>query len=413
MYTFGFNFKHWNDDSAIAGKDKILSYLKATVREFGIDRNIIYEQHIVKADWDSATSRWTISNAQGESFTCNFLFMCSGYYDYDEAHAPTFKGVENFTGELVHPQFWPENLDYADKKIIVIGSGATAVTLLPSMAKSAEHVTMLQRSPTYMGAKPAVDPVANKLGAIFGRWAARWWFIFHGMFIYWMCKTFPNAIKKRMIADIEQELGDKFDPKHFTPSYMPWDQRVCLCPDSDFFTAIKSGKASVETDQIDRFTDTGIALQSGKQLDADIVVTATGLKISLMGGMSISVDGTEIKTQDSYVYKGMMLSGVPNTFIAVGYTNASWTLKVDLAHRYALRMINKMQDNGFTKAVPKPNKTLEDRPFLDLTSSYIHRAESILPKQAAAKPWKLNQNFILDNVMLRFTSIDDEEMKFS
>ena len=260
--------------------------------------------------------------------------------------------------------------------------------------------------------KPAVDPVANKLGAIFGRWAARWWFIFHGMFIYWMCKTFPNAIKKRMIADIEQELGDKFDPKHFTPSYMPWDQRVCLCPDSDFFTAIKSGKASVETDQIDRFTDTGIALQSGKQLDADIVLTATGLKISLMGGMSISVDGTEIKTQDSYVYKGMMLSGVPNTFIAVGYTNASWTLKVDLAHRYALRMINKMQDNGFTKAVPKPNKTLEDRPFLDLTSSYIHRAESILPKQAAAKPWKLNQNFILDNVMLRFTSIDDEEMKF-
>ena len=413
MYTFGFNFRHWDDDSAIAEKAKIISYLKKTAGEFGIDNNIEYDQHIVKADWDSESNRWTLTNARGEAFSCQFLFMCSGYYDYDNAHAPNFDGIDDFEGQVVHPQFWPEDIDYKNKNVVIIGSGATAITLLPSMADETEHITMLQRSPTYIGAKPAVDPFANVLAKTLGRWAARWWFILSGMFIYTMCKVAPEFTKKRLIKQIETELGDKFEAKHYTPSYKPWDQRVCLCPDSDFFNAIKTGKASIVTDHIQRFVADGIELKSGETLNADLVVTATGLKISLMGGMTMTVDGQAVSTSDSYLFKGMMLSGVPNTFIALGYTNASWTLKVDLAHRYAMRLINMMNNRGFQKAVPKLLNDVEDQPLLDLSSGYINRAESILPKQAAQNPWKLNQNFILDNLMLRFTALDDDEMQLS
>ncbi len=413
MYTFGFNFKHWEDDSAIAEKSKIIKYLKETAAEFNIDQHIAYEQQIVSADWSNENARWTLTTANGEQYCCQFLFMCAGYYDYDNPHAPVFKNIDQFKGEVVHPQFWPEDLNYDDKKVVIIGSGATAITLLPAMAKTSKHVTMLQRSPTYLGVKPAIHPLANKLAALFGRWAARWWFILSAMFLYAFCKAFPEKAKQKLIDGVHEELGDKFDAKHYTPDYDPWDQRVCLAPDGDFFDSIKNGKASVETDHIEQFTEQGIQLKSGKTLDADIVVTATGLKISLMGGIKLSVDGVAHDISESYLYKGMMLSGLPNTFVALGYTNASWTLKIDLVHRYALRLINKMDKSGQSKVVASPLGKLTNHPLLDLSSGYIQRANSVLPKQATTKPWRLNQNFILDNLALRFTGLNDKEIQLS
>jgi len=413
MYTFGFSFRPWEDESAIAEKSKIISYLSATAQEFGIDRHIQYGVHIVRANWSSEQSMWTLTSSDGEVSTCQYIYMCAGYYNYDEGHAPTFDGIEQFKGQVIHPQFWPEDADYADKNVVIIGSGATAITLLPNMAKTAKHVTMLQRSPTYMGSKPAVDPIANGLSKWVGRWAARWWFILTTMFIYWYCKTWPERAKKKIIDDVKAELGDKFDAKHFTPHYKPWDQRVCLCPDADFFEAMKAGKASVETDHIAGFTDDGVVLESGKTLDADLIVTATGLKMQFFGGIDFIIDGAPLVANQAYAYKGMMISGVPNTFLAVGYTNASWTLKVDLTNRYASRMINYMDQKGYTQAVATTTPGMEDIELLDLSSGYIQRSLDMLPKQSVNKPWRLNQNFILDNLALRFTSVDDDEMVYS
>ena len=413
MYTFGFSFKHWNDDSAIAEKGKILSYLKETVAEFGIDKRIDYGVNIKEAHWNSEESRWSLVAEDGRRYTCQYLFMCSGYYSYDKAYEPDFAGIESFKGDVIHPQFWPKNFDYSNKKVVVVGSGATAVTLVPAMSKTAEHVTMLQRSPTYMGAKPAVDPIANKLASWFGRWAARWWFILSTMFIFIMCKLFPGKAKQTIRDEIKDLLGDKFNEKDFTPKYDPWDQRVCLCPDGDFFEAMKADKASVVTDRIEKFDESGVVLNSGERLDADVVVTATGLKIQLFGGMTVTVDGAESKPNDAYVYKGMMLSGVPNTFLAVGYTNASWTLKVDLTHRYATRLINYADKNGHRKINPQVKMGMSDIPLLNLSSGYIQRAESDLPKQATRKPWRLNQNYLLDTLALKFAPVSNEELDFS
>lgn len=413
MYTFGFNFRPWNDDAAIAERDKIIDYLQATVKEYGIDQNIEYGVHIRKASWSSEDNRWTLESGGGDTFTCQYIYMCAGYYNYDQAHQATLEGLENFKGEVLHPQFWPEEADYADKNVVIVGSGATAITLLPNMAEQAKHVTMLQRSPTYMGSKPAVDPLANWLAKWFGRWAARWWFILSTMFIYWFCKTWPERAKAKIIDEIKAELGDKFDAKHFTPHYNPWDQRVCLCPDADFFQAMKAGKADVVTDHIKNFSENGIELKSGEVLEADVIVTATGLKMQFFGGIDFVIDGEPLVANQAYAYKGMMLSGVPNTFLAVGYTNASWTLKVDLSHRYASRVISYMDEKGYAKAVPTATADMQDTPLMDLSSGYIQRSLDMLPKQASNKPWRLNQNFILDNIALRFTSVDDEEMVFS
>jgi len=272
---------------------------------------------------------------------------------------------------------------------------------------------MLQRSPTYIGAKPSVDPVANKLSAWFGYWAARWWFILSSMTLFILCKLFPERAKQKMRADIQNTLGDKFEAKHFTPSYDPWDQRVCLCPDADFFEAIKVGKASIETDTIKRFHAKGIELNSGKQLKADLVVAATGLKIQFFGGINIDINGEALAVNQTYVYKGMMLSGLPNTFMAVGYTNASWTLKVDLTHHYATRLINHMDRHGYQLCVPKLNRSVNDSPLLNLSSSYIQRATNELPKQGSRKPWRLNQNYVLDTIALKYTRVVDDEMEFS
>ncbi len=413
MYTFGFNFRHWDDDSSIAEKSKIISYLKATVKEFGIDQNIQYQAEIIKAQWLSESSHWLLSLRSGEQVTSQFLFMCSGYYSYEQAHDAQLEGLDNFKGEVVHPQFWPEDFDYQGKKVVIIGSGATAITMVPAMAEHAEHVTMLQRSPTYMGAKPAVDPKANFLAKWVGRWAARWWFILTNMLIYWYCRTFPERAKATIKQEIKEELGDKYDERHFTPSYNPWDQRVCLCPDGDFFAAMRADKAAIETDTIKSFSENAIELASGKNVDADVIVTATGLKVNFFGGVEVIVDGEPMVANNHYVYKGMMVSGVPNTFMAVGYTNASWTLKVDLTHRYATRMMAYMDKNGHTTCIARAQENMQDTPLIDLSAGYIQRSLDLLPKQAENKPWRLNQNFILDNLSLRFSAVTDEAMEYS
>ena len=412
MYTFGFNFRHWRDDSAIAKKSKILSYLNDTVNEFDLAKHIQYQTGVVSASWSSTDSSWLLTTTNGDQYSCHYVFMCTGYYNYEQAHEPQLQGIDEFLGEVVHPQFWPENFDYEDKNVVVIGSGATAVTMLPAMADKAKHVTMLQRSPTYMGAKPAVNPMANRLAKYFGRWAARWWFISTNMLIYWYCRAFPERAKAKIIADIKKELGDKFEAKHYSPNYKPWDQRLCLCPDGDFFDAIKAGKASVETDQITSFDTSGIALKSGKHLAADVIVTATGLKIDFLGGINVDIDGKAFVANQQYVYKGMMISDVPNVFLAVGYTNASWTLKVDLTHRYATRLMAHMDKHGHSTCVPRLRGDMQDIPLIDLSASYIQRSLDDLPKQALNKPWRLNQNFLLDNLALRFASVVDKEMQF-
>ena len=411
MYTFGFSFRPWTDKAAIAEKHKIIDYLRETTEEYGIDQHMQYGVHIKKAEWSSDEAHWNIS-AESAEYSSQFVFMCVGYYNYDNAYAPEFAGSELFNGTIIHPQFWPEDFDYEGKRVAIIGSGATAVTLLPAMAEKAEHVTMLQRSPTYMGAKPAVDPIGNKIAKWFGHAVARWWFILHSMFIYAFCKLFPAKAKQAMIGDIKELLGDKFEAKHFTPNYQPWDQRVCLCPDGDFFEAMNADKASVVTDHIDTITENGIALKSGDHLDADVIVTATGLELLFLGGIELIVDGEVVDPSQRYIYKGFMCNGAPNMFAALGYTNASWTLKVDLTNEYACRLINYLDREGLQYCSPEATPDLVETPLLNLDSGYIRRGEGMLPKQGDKVPWKLYQNYLYDRFSLKYTSIKDTAMTF-
>jgi cation diffusion facilitator CzcD-associated flavoprotein CzcO len=415
MYTFGFSFRPWNDESAIAEKSKIIKYLQETAAEYGIDEHIEYGVHVTKAAWSSKRGVWELFTSEERNkpaLSCSNIFMCVGYYNYDRAYSPEFSGIDQYQGEVVHPQFWPEDLDYQDKKVVIVGSGATAVTLVPAMAEQAKHVTMLQRSPTYLGSKPAIDPKANWLAKWFGRTAARWWFILTNMVIYNYCKAFPQRAKQAIIGEIKETLGDWFEAKHYTPEYDPWDQRVCLCPDADFFEAIKADKASVVTDHIDEFVKNGIRLRSGEELEADIVVTATGLEMLFMGGIEMVVDGEVVEPSECYVYKGLMISGVPNMYIATGYTNASWTLKVDLTNRYACRVINYMKDKGYRSCLPETMGDLESAPLLDLQSGYIKRGEADFPMQSTSAPWKMHQNFILDNLALKFKGVAHPSLVF-
>ncbi len=413
MHTFGFNFRPWRNNSAIAKKDQILSYLKDTVSEFDLARYIEYQKDVIKASWSSKESRWLLTTREGLQYSCQYIFMCTGYYNYQRAHEPQLDGIDAFSGEVVHPQFWPKGFDYSDKNVVIIGSGATAITMLPAMTDKARHVTMLQRSPSYMRSKPSANVVANSLTKWLGTWAARWWFILSNLVVYWYCRSFPERAKARIIKDIKNELGDKFDAKHYSPSYKPWDQRVCLCPDGDFFEAIKSGKGSVATDKIASFDESGVTLQSGERIKADLIVTATGLKIDFFGSIETEIDGQALLPNKHYVYKGMMLSDLPNTFLAAGYTNASWTLKVDLTHRYATRMMAYMDKHAYTMCVPRANPNMQDIPLIDLSAGYIQRSLTYLPKQAQNKPWRLYQNFILDTLVLRFTSVVDKQMDYS
>jgi cation diffusion facilitator CzcD-associated flavoprotein CzcO len=422
MYTLGYAFKPWREAKAIADGPSILNYVRETAAEHGVDRHIRYGHKVKRATWSSETATWTVeAERDGETvrISCNFLSMCSGYYNYDAGYTPDFAGTNRFKGRIVHPQHWPEDLDYAGKTVVVIGSGATAVTLVPEMAKTAGHVVMLQRSPTYVVSRPAEDGLANwlraKLPAMTAYGITRWKNVLMQMMFFNIARKKPEKTKAQLLDLVRQHLGPDYDvATHFTPRYNPWDQRLCLVPDADLFESLKAGTSSVVTDHIDTFTETGIALKSGATLDADIIVTATGLRMQLLSGMEIVVDGRRIDVPQTTSYKGMMFSDVPNLASTFGYTNASWTLKADLTAEYVCRLLNHMDRTGAAICTPRLTEAdMEIEPWLDFSSGYVQRALSILPKQGAKTPWKVHQNYALDLVTLRFGKVDDGTMEFS
>jgi monooxygenase len=423
MYTLGYSFKPWINEKSIADGPSILEYIEETAREHGVEEHIRFGHRVERASFSSEDARWTVEVREVESdrlkrFTCNFLYSCAGYYDYDEGYTPEFKGTERFQGEIVHPQFWDESLDYSGKRIVVIGSGATAVTLVPSLAERAAHVTMLQRSPTYIVSAPGSDPVAAYLRGKIDPEAAynvtRWKNVLISMALYAYCRRFPDSAKNLIVGGVRRWIGDTVDvDTHFTPQYNPWDQRVCLVPDGDLFKTIKKGKADVVTDHIETFTEKGVLLRSGRELEADIIVTATGLKLKFLGGVTVEVDGKPVEVASALTYKGMMCSDVPNLAFAIGYTNASWTLKADLASEYVCRLLNFMDEHGYATCCPRKNDpNLRAEPLLDFTSGYVQRARDIMPKQGSFSPWKLYQNYVLDLATFRRGRIDDRFMEF-
>ena len=418
MFTLGYRFKPWTEAKAIADGPSILNYVNETARENGIDRHIRFDHKVARAAWSSETATWHVTCANGAEFSCNWLMMCAGYYSYDAGHRPSWPHEEDFRGTFVHPQAWPEDLDYVGKRVVVIGSGATAMTLVPEMAKTAGHVTMLQRSPTYVVSQPAEDKLANKMRRILPAKLSyaltRWRKVLMQQFFYRMTRLRPALVKERLLNMTREALGDEAVKAHFTPRYNPWDQRLCLIPDDDLYNAIKTGAASVETDTIDRFTTDGIVLASGKMLPADIVVTATGLRLNVLGDVKLSVDGAPVDLANSLIYKGMMLGNVPNLAFCFGYTNASWTLKADLTSEYLCRLLNTMKAKGTQIATPRPTTDVGMEPFFgDFSSGYVQRATANLPKQGSIKPWKLYQNYTLDLITLRFGKVDDGTMEFS
>ena len=424
MYTLGYAFKPWTHPRAIADAPQILDYLKETVAEHQLEPHMRYGHKVVSAKWSTARARWEVEieqQATGDSIllSCDFLHMCSGYYNYDHGYTPEFEGTECFNGPIIHPQHWPEGLDYQGKRMVVIGSGATAVTLVPALAKTAAHVTMLQRSPTYVVSRPAEDRFANKLREILppalAYFITRWRNILFQRFIYERCRKYPRQAKARIIAMVRDELGPQYDvDTHFTPTYYPWDQRLCLVPDGDMFKAIREGRASVVTDHIDCFTGNGLRLKSGKELQADIIVTATGLELQFLSDVVITVDGEVLEPGRALSYKGMMVSGVPNMALSAGYTNASWTLKCDLTCDYVCRLLNYMDRHGYRICTPvNRDPNLEVEAYMSLSSGYIQRALDKFPRQGARAPWKLYQNYIRDIFALRFGRLADGVMEFS
>jgi cation diffusion facilitator CzcD-associated flavoprotein CzcO len=418
MYTLGFPFRPWTDGKAIADGDTILAYIRDTAEHYGIDRHIRYRHRVTGASWADGT--WTVdalADGKAVQVTCNFLFLCSGYYDYAEGYTPDFAGRERFAGRIIHPQHWPQDLDYAGKRIVVIGSGATAVTLVPSLAKTAAHVTMLQRSPTYIMSRPANDPIADWLRKRLSPERAysmtRWKNVLLGTAFYQYCRRFPNQAKRLLVAGVKRMVPDVDVATHFTPRYNPWDQRLCLVPDADLFAALRAGTVSVVTDEITTFTERGLALKSGAQLDADIIITATGLKLKGFAGANLRVDGKPVELAKEMVYKGMMLSGVPNLAFATGYTNASWTLKCDLTSRYVCRLLDHLDKHGYTEARPRRDPSVGEAPLLDFSSGYVQRAIADFPRQGTVVPWKLYQNYALDLLTLKRSRIADGVLQFS
>jgi cation diffusion facilitator CzcD-associated flavoprotein CzcO len=420
MYTLGYSFRPWTAAKAIADGPSILSYVRDTAREAGIDRKIRFGHKVVSAAWSSRDALWTLSARTDDgpkTFTCSFLFMCSGYYRYESTYQPEFPGREQFKGQIVHPQFWPDDLSWQDKTVVVIGSGATAVTIVPEMAKTAKHVTMLQRSPTYVVSRPSVDGIAQRLRKMLPSRIAygltRWKNVLLQLYFFGRARRKPVETRETLTHLARQELGEDFDVgTHFNPRYNPWDQRLCLIPDGDLFKALKSGAASVVTDHIQTFTPTGVRLASGADLPADIIVTATGLDLVFLGGMSVSVDGAPIDVSKTLTYKGLMYSGVPNMVSVFGYTNASWTLRADLIAEYACRLINFMNDNGHRQATPRHSGEVETQPWLDFSSGYVQRSNDRFPRQGKTDPWKLNQNYAKDLVGMRYGRVDGPEMEF-
>lgn len=422
MYTFGYSFRPWTAGESFANGDAIRRYIEETAAEYGVDRHVRFGHRVVRAEWNSGARRWSVDAEVGKErrparFSCNFLYTCTGYYDYERGHAPEWPGMDLFEGAVVHPQKWPEGLDYAGKRVVVIGSGATAVTLVPAMAEAAAHVTMLQRSPTYVAAQPARDGLADRLRrwlpARLAHGAVRWRNVIRSLFYYQLARRRPELFKRGLRKAAQEALGPDFDiDTHFSPTYQPWDQRLCLAPDGDLFAVLREGKASVVTDEIEAFTERGIRLRSGRELEADVVVTATGLVLKLFAGLRLVVDGEPVRLGETMAYKGVMFSGVPNLFSAFGYTNASWTLKVDLTAAWACRLMNWMARRGHAVVTPRPDPGQGTEPVIDFTSGYVRRALDQLPKQGTRRPWRLHQNYALDMLDFRFAPLDDGALEF-
>jgi cyclohexanone monooxygenase len=425
MYTLGYAFKPWLASKAIADGPAIRDYIRETARTHDIERHIRFGHKVVRAEWSSLDACWTVHAEHKDSgaspilrtLRTRFLYMCSGYYSYDHAYRPRFEGEDAYRGRIVQPQFWPEDLDYSGKRVVVIGSGATAVTLVPAMAQQAAHVTMLQRSPTYVVSRPSEYKFAHRLqkllpaGAAY--WVTRWRVIAESMLLYRLARARPELVKRKIVQMAAHQLGPSFDvAAHFTPAYKPWDQRVCVVPDGDLFRAIRKGRADVVTDHIERFTEGGILLKSGQVLEADVVVMATGLSLSVLGGAAIVVDGRPFEPSQAMSYKGMMLSDMPNSIMTFGYTNASWTLKADLTAAYACRLLRHMERSSQEIAVVRREPDVQPEPFLSFTSGYVQRAAAILPKQGSRRPWQVYQNYLQDMMTIRFGRIADGVIRF-
>lgn len=422
MYTLGYPFRPWRDPQAIAGGRAILDYIRETAAEYGVEKSIRYQHRVRRVSWSADEARWTVEAESGPEkipvqLSCNFLFLCTGYYDYESGYTPDWPGVARFRGTIVHPQQWPEALDYSGKRIVVIGSGATAITLVPALAQRATHVTMLQRSPSYVVSRPAEDPVAKLLrrylpvDIVYA--LARWKNVLFGTFFYNLARKRPAFFKWMVAKGVRNELGDEYALKHFAPRYNPWDQRLCVAADADLFNAIRDGRVSVVTDHIESFTEDGLRLKSGQHLQADIIVTATGLVMKLFNGMQLIVDGAAVDMAKTLVYKGMMFSNVPNLAFAVGYTNASWTLKCDLTAEYVCRLLNHMDQRGYAVCTPRVNDPdIEEEPVIDFNSGYVLRALPTLPRQGSKMPWRLHQNYVKDLSMMRYGRIEDGAMEF-
>ena len=423
MYTLGYEFRPWIGTTALAGGREILQYVRETAAEYGVDKAIEYGQRVIGASWSSADQHWTVTvrdtaTDETSSRTCRFLYLCTGYYRYDVGYTPEWPGRESFTGTIIHPQQWPEDLDVSGKRIVVVGSGATAVTLVPALAQLGARVTMLQRSPSYVFSLPSHDAVAALLGKMLpGRAAyaaARWKNIKLSTAIYQLCQKYPERMRALLQGGVRRRLPAGYDvDTHFAPTYGPWDQRMCLVPDADLFKAISSGDAEVVTDQIESFTASGLQLKSGRELEADVVVTATGLNLYPLGGIELSVDDEPVRVPEHVVYKGMMLDGVPNFVFALGYTNASWTLKVDMVSAFFARLLHHMRRTGSQVVVPRLPKTpMATVPYIEMTSGYFERSRKQLPLQGEAAPWRLRQHYAKDAKLLR-GRVDDGALDFS
>ncbi|MEU2615481.1 NAD(P)/FAD-dependent oxidoreductase [Micromonospora sp. NPDC007271] len=423
MYTLGYSFKPWTDPKAIADGDAIREYVRETAREFGVREHIRFHHRVVRAEWDSGTARWTVHARRHDTgedvvLTCAFLFVCAGYYRYDAGYTPEFPGVDRYAGRLVHPQHWPADLDWTGKRVVVIGSGATAVTLVPALAERAAHVTMLQRSPTYVIALPSRDPLADALRRWLPAKAAypvvRWKNVLLGVVNFQLSRRAPGLVRTFLRRAAQGRLPVGYDiDRHFSPRYNPWDQRLCVVPDGDLFTAVSAGRAAVVTDTVDTFTEHGIRLGSGEELPADVIVTATGLNLLALGGMTVTVDGAEVDLAGTVAYKGMMLSGVPNFALTIGYTNASWTLKADLVATYVCRLLRHLDATGQQIVTPVAPDTGELAPLIDLKSGYVLRAADRLPKQGPRAPWRLYQNYPRDVLLMRHGRLTDSGVRFS
>ena len=422
MYTFGYGFKPWSDKSSIADGHKILSYIREAAAEYDVEQHIRYQHKVVSASWSSTQSRWLVTAERGDTgeqvtISCQFIFSCSGYYDYDQGYTPEFAGIDNFKGQVIHAQHWPEQLDYQGKRVVVIGSGATAVTVVPAMSQDTASLVMLQRTPTYIASVPKEQPLAETLRKwLPASWVfrlIRWKQVLFQIYLYQLSRRNPQRLRKYLLGLVRKELGPDYDvDTHFTPDYNPWDQRLCGVPDGDLFTAIRENRAEVVTDHIDQFNKEGIHLKSGKQLDADIVVLATGLNLKFAGGVEYSVDGKVLDFAEHFIFRGMMFSGLPNMAFTVGYTNSSWTLKADLTGQYVSRLLNKMARHSYTAVTPRLTGEVEEMPLLDFDAGYVLRSRESFPKQGNRLPWKNYQNYIRDFIGLRLGRQNDDELEF-